>query len=494
LAKAWIDIRNLSYAAAEKFIGRAESLFNLQRSSLQAGQRNQILEQIAALKGSLARARGRPREEQLALIQKALKLITKDNVRLRGLLTLQKGLCYLDLGQDQDADLIFLQVIDWLDIGSSFPLYGAVYAHTVVAQLQGRLGEIKVRCVDTIKQTEKTLNTPWQRVAVQGFAYVALGMVELERNHLDRALDYLTRGLSLNTGSGLTELQVKGQYSLGRLSFAFRRPIEPIETSRFQGHALPELARYANALQAHLWLLESNSPAHKQDAFIRAVNWASQQTLQTSQGYDRDWQNKGQLIFIRILLAMRERKDPSFKIPEMSDVLNLLDQELNTFRHRGWVDRVLEILIVKVLTLDGLGRLDEALTVMESALALAEPSGYIRLFLDEAEPILKYLNTASKKATVSGQYARQLLAQYAKTSDQGSLAINQQVDQIEPLTRRELEIIHLIAAGLTNQEIGLELNISLGTVKRHAANIYGKLNTNNRTGAVAAARALKIID
>lgn len=172
----------------------------------------------------------------------------------------------------------------------------------------------------------------------------------------------------------------------------------------------------------------------------------------------------------------------------------MLNEELETYKAKVWWDRVLEILIIKILVLDVLGRTDEALEIMLNALELAKPAGYVRLFLDEGDQIVKYLYASSNQMTSAGNYARHLLAQFTETPSHISYINEDQDVQIEPLTRRELEILKLIANGLTNKEIGQKLSISLGTVKRHAANINGKLNTDNRIRAVVVARKLKIIN
>ena len=92
-------------------------------------------------------------------------------------------------------------------------------------------------------------------------------------------------------------------------------------------------------------------------------------------------------------------------------------------------------------------------------------------------------------------YAAWLLTHYAAVpAGQPQIAASHSQHLIEPLSSREIEVLSLIAAGLTNQEIGQRLSIALGTVKRHTANINGKLNVHTRTQAVAAARSLCIID
>jgi LuxR family maltose regulon positive regulatory protein len=135
--------------------------------------------------------------------------------------------------------------------------------------------------------------------------------------------------------------------------------------------------------------------------------------------------------------------------------------------------------------------------VLERALSLARPEGYMRVFLDEGKPIetlLKIAITQSQDRDLLA-YARRLLAAFyqgeaerpvpPKTVPGGPL--------IEPLTERELEVLHLVAAGWTNQEIADKLVISVRTVKKHVENIHGKLGVSNRTQAAVRARELNLL-
>jgi len=128
------------------------------------------------------------------------------------------------------------------------------------------------------------------------------------------------------------------------------------------------------------------------------------------------------------------------------------------------------------------------LAVLSQALTSAEPEGYRRIFLDEGQPMAQLLYKALE-ANITPEYVGNLLADFA---DETSPPVAH-TDLIEPLTEREIEVLHLIADGRTNREIGQQLSISLGTVKRHTANINGKLNVHNRTQAVSHARNLGIL-
>ena len=135
---------------------------------------------------------------------------------------------------------------------------------------------------------------------------------------------------------------------------------------------------------------------------------------------------------------------------------------------------------------------DQALVHLEKALTIAQPEGYIRIFVDEGPPMARLLYKALEKE-IQHDYVRKLLAAFpADQSENDSKAQTQTIefDWVEPLSERELEVLQLIAEGLTNHEIGARLHLSLNTVKTHARNIYNKLGVNNRIQATAKARAM----
>ena len=128
---------------------------------------------------------------------------------------------------------------------------------------------------------------------------------------------------------------------------------------------------------------------------------------------------------------------------------------------------------------------------MVPALALAEPEGYVRKFLDGGPPLrklLKQLLQGQQKGAVA-KYGSKLLAEWAREAK-----LQQAMPGlVEPLTSREMEVLRLLAAGLSNQEIAQELFLAVGTVKKYSSNIYGKLGVRNRTRATARARELELL-
>ena len=127
---------------------------------------------------------------------------------------------------------------------------------------------------------------------------------------------------------------------------------------------------------------------------------------------------------------------------------------------------------------------------------VAEPGGFIRIFVDEGVPMARLLCEALSQGVHPG-YVRQLLAAFPTTEPERAAPSRAAAAGIrllaEPLSARELEVLPLIAEGLSNQEIAARLYLSLHTVKAHARNIYAKLGVNSRTQAVARGRALGLL-
>jgi LuxR family maltose regulon positive regulatory protein len=158
-------------------------------------------------------------------------------------------------------------------------------------------------------------------------------------------------------------------------------------------------------------------------------------------------------------------------------------------------NRVIEICLLQAIVYDNLGKLNQAMSYIEKAIQLAEPRGFFRIFVDEGPSMANLLYEALKR-DIAPEYVQRLLAAFPITKSEEAVSTIPQVDQsglIEPLSEREIEVLELLAKGLTNQVIAKNLFISPHTVKAHTRNIYSKLAVNNRTQALDRARTLGIL-
>ena len=162
---------------------------------------------------------------------------------------------------------------------------------------------------------------------------------------------------------------------------------------------------------------------------------------------------------------------------------------------KGFKDQRLKVMVLQAAAYYLHGEKVKAISVMNDALALTKPGGFIRLFVDEGIPMARLLYDALSHG-IEPEYIRRLLAAFPETEPEpppSSPLRSPESEWIETLSERELEVLLLIAEGLTNQEVANRLFLSLHTVKVHARNIYAKLGVKNRTQAVARGRAVGLL-
>ena len=177
------------------------------------------------------------------------------------------------------------------------------------------------------------------------------------------------------------------------------------------------------------------------------------------------------------------------------DALMLLDPILSRAEHEGRIETVIQIQIYRSLALQAQGDATQALAALERALTLAEPSGYIRLFVDEGEPMARLLHQAAERG-IAPEYVCKLLSAFRPTTPTDTVQStirNRKSEIIEPLSERELEVLRLLAADLSSPEIAQQLYLAVNTVRSHVKSIYGKLDVHSRYEAIVRARELRLL-
>jgi LuxR family maltose regulon positive regulatory protein len=191
------------------------------------------------------------------------------------------------------------------------------------------------------------------------------------------------------------------------------------------------------------------------------------------------------VVLARILLA-QER---------WGEAIGLLLRLLQAAEAGGRTSKMVEILGLQAMAAQAKGDKSLALAAIKNALTLAEPEGFVQTFVDEGPPMAHLLYEALSSG-MAPEYVSRLLAAFPLAEPEPvapTVAQPQESGLIEPLSERELEVLQLVAEGLTNQKIAARLFLSLNTVKGHTRNIYGKLNVHSRTQAVARSRQLGLL-
>jgi LuxR family maltose regulon positive regulatory protein len=183
---------------------------------------------------------------------------------------------------------------------------------------------------------------------------------------------------------------------------------------------------------------------------------------------------------------------------QTEEALRLIDRLIDEAEKTGREGSKIKLLSLKAVTLLAHRDTPGALTTLEHALALAEPEGYVRTFVDEGEPMAKLLSDArisvardQGTARISPEYVGELLAAIEQPPPKRTPPGVEPL--AEPLSDRELEVLRLVAAGMKNAQIARELFVVVGTVKTHLNSIYRKLGVRSRTQAISRARELDLL-
>ncbi len=354
----------------------------------------------------------------------------------------------------------------------------AIGAAITLADLQIALGRLQ----DARASFEHGLEwatEPGGRVR-QGAAdmHVGLAALHFERNDMDAAEQHLHLSQTLGELAALPQNPYRWRATLARVheargdvdgALALLDEAERLYDGNFSPNVRPIAAR-----RARLWAAIGN--------LANASDWVRERQLASDDelSYRREFEH---LTLARVLLAHGE-------YAARVEALGLLERLLAAAETGARVGSVIEILTLRALTHHALGARADALESLQRALTLAEPEGYVRLFVDAGPGITALLREGLTRG-IRPDYARRILA--AASSPSGAVPRATSSPLVEPLSARELEVLQLIAQGLTNHEIGARLFLALDTVKGHNRRIFEKLQVQRRTEAVARARVLGLI-
>jgi LuxR family maltose regulon positive regulatory protein len=395
------------------------------------------------------------------------------------------GDTYRRNGRWAEARACYLKVPEFLrgraGYGAQFAVQSA-HIFGALADLELRQGQLRGAAAYW-RQALAAMQAPeswgYLELPAAGWVFIRLGEVLYEWNDLTAAHEHLAHGLKRADLGGDARTLIAGYLLATRLNLAdgaIERANEFLERARpLVEHApFPEWISHFERIQVELWLAQNRLRA--------AAVWADE-TLDDDALNERPENEETRLALARVLILRGD-------LPAREQGLEVLDTLLAEAALEGRTG-----VEIAALSLQALARWRDddrarAMTDLERALRLAEPEGYIRLFVDLGLPMARLLQEARLRS-VMPDYVGRLLAAF---NDQLVPLASAAKPLPEPLTSREQDVLELIAAGLTNAEIGVRLFISEETVRKHAGNIYGKLDVHSRTEAVARARELELLN
>jgi len=358
--------------------------------------------------------------------------------------------------------------------------------------------------------------------------YNALAEIRIAQGRLREAMRTYERGLQLAAEYGEPELKgtadlyvgmselYREQGDLAAAARCLERSEEQGEHTGFPRHrsrlrvAAARLREAQGDWDGALALLVEAERLHVSDFFVdtrpiaalkarvriaqgkwsEAAAWAREQGLSVDDplSYSREFEH---ITLARALLA--QARSESAEGP-LLEAIGLLERLRQAAEEGGRTGSAIEILVVLALARQLQGDVPAALASLGSALTIAEPEGYFRIFIDEGQRMASLLESAAKRGVAASE-VRRLLTAFGKAESATAVksATTAGKGPIEPLSERERDVLRLLGTDLSGPDIARELTVSLNTLRTHTKNIYDKLEVNNRRAAVRRAEELELL-
>jgi LuxR family maltose regulon positive regulatory protein len=346
-----------------------------------------------------------------------------------------------------------------------------------IRMAQGRLREA-MRTYERALQRATEQGEP----VLRGTADLYVGMSELhcEHNDLPAATQHLSRSKELGEHAGFPQNRSRWYVAMARIKEAQGNLDSALdllhEAERlYQRDFFPNVRPIA-ALVTRVWVAQGRVG--------EALGWAREQGLSVSDdlSYLREFEH---ITLARVLLA-RAKSNRAGRSSE--EAAGLLERLLRAAEAGERMGSIIEILLLQALAHQARGDIPAALVPLERALTLAEPEGYVRIFVDAGLPLAALLEEAAKQG-IALHCVRHLLTAFGSPSNRTPV----KPGLIEPLSERELEVLRLLRTDLNGPEMARELIVSLNTLHTHTKNFYSKLGVNNRRAAVRRAKELDLL-
>lgn len=451
----------------------------------------------SAIRTYQAYGRGRP-AQCIALSQRALNDLPDEDTRgvllLRGVITLALAIAYLQTGDLERCNLAALSALPMNQEAGN--RYAALSCLTTLIHADTKAGALNRVIANAekglfwIKNWSKEEGKRRRPGRMLAHLRRAVGEVQYERNELDEAVGNLKKA--------------SDYYNLARSWSRFEAYATLIDLYQARGNVDKAMSYYRKlkrfslqpdvnlpTVPVHAVLAQRSlklSSVRPDLAYLLAdaVSWAETSDLDPTGDfpYEREYEYR---VLAHILIAQKRSEE----------AIPLLDRLITSADAGARNGELIIYLSLQALAHYHSGKRDRALTHISRALALAEPEGYIRTFVDLDPAMCELLQLAARK-DINPIYITKLLAAFPSLPSPEQPAPTSQsrpmpTSQMDPLNDREMQILRLVSARLSNREIAEELYLSVNTVKWYARSIYDKLGVAGRRQAGARAKELGLL-
>jgi len=358
--------------------------------------------------------------------------------------------------------------------------------------VQGKLREAEGSFRKVLQLSEVGLGRGGRSLPIKGYAHTRLSAVLRERNEMDAAIFHAEKGLEISKQWGQADVLVYGFVEKARTLQVLGKDQEAREL--FQEARIvafkvsPWFGSLLECWESELYLI--------QDDLKQPYRWVQKYGLKFDDLFEFSREAEYRVL-ARFLIAEAKVEPNSDQIDQ---AVSLLDRLIDMEESAGATSALIEVRVLKAVTLMLTGNKTEALPFFMHGLCLGEPERYVRTFLDEGTVVAELLSLAMTKG-IAVDYVKFL---YHEMDDEIVLerlgvepdATHDEfiaLGMVEPLSERELQVLRLMDSELSSPEIADELVIAVSTVRSHIKNIYSKLDVHSRYEAVEKAHVMDLI-
>lgn len=503
LLQAWMCFSRLDVAAGLQWVTKAEA----------SGERASGAETDAMRAILTAYSATLSPNQALTYGQRALATLPVEQYALRGIAAAAVGMAYVKQCALVEAEAALAEAISVSRRAGGLYIFATVASNQAAVQrAQGLLKRALTTCRDNLAWLAEHGALPYPTFSA---LYLQLADLLRERNSLAEAQHYAEMAIA-HSDRGISPVMILlCRLGLMRIKQAQGDwpavwPLLHEITSMVEQHptvihhtVLPAIiAQYQVAAEA--WPTGSASPLAQAWQWAQQNDWEEGKLLAAYRVTEFIYlYEHSRLARAEVFIAWARRTNDPRLLQETLVYLQRQAQIASEY-HLGWY--LLKVQLLQALSYHALGQIDEALSILAAVLTHAEPEGYVRIFIDEGEPMRVLLfgfwarigqPTRQGNGSDRNAYVNQLLAAFPtvqpvnKTDAPIARPLTQEL--IEPLSERELEILRLVATGFSNSQLAEKLIVTVGTIKKHLNNIYGKLGVASRTQAIARGRELGLL-